>query len=43
MEFDGNANMFPDEVADLLNNDVDPDDDCRCSCRWKYESTMYVQ
>ena len=25
---DGNANMFPDEVADLLNNDVDPDDDC---------------
>ena len=23
-----NANMFPDEVADLLNNDVDPDDDC---------------
>ena len=25
---DSNANMFPDEVADLLNNDVDPDDDC---------------
>ena len=25
---DGNANLFPDEVADLLNNDVDPDDDC---------------
>ena len=25
---DGNANMFPDEHADLLNNDVDPDDDC---------------
>ena len=20
--------MFPDEVADLLDNDVDPDDDC---------------
>ena len=20
--------MFPDEIADLLNNDVDPDDDC---------------
>ena len=25
---DQNANMFPDEVADLLDNDVDPDDDC---------------
>ncbi len=25
---DSNANFFPDEVADLLNNDVDPDDDC---------------
>mgnify|MGYP001214008221 FL=1 len=25
---DSNANLFPDEVADLLNNDVDPDDDC---------------
>ena len=25
---DSNANMFPDEIADLLNNDVDPDDDC---------------
>ena len=25
---DSNANLFPDEIADLLNNDVDPDDDC---------------
>ena len=25
---DSNANFFPDERADLLNNDVDPDDDC---------------
>jgi plastocyanin len=25
---DSNANWFPDEKADLLNNDVDPDDDC---------------
>ena len=25
---DSNGNMFPDEDADLLNNDVDPDDDC---------------
>ncbi|MCH1592095.1 MAG: hypothetical protein L7R66_03780, partial [Candidatus Thalassarchaeaceae archaeon] len=25
---DPNGNMFPDEIADLLNNDVDPDDDC---------------
>ena len=25
---DSNANWFPDEKADLLNNDIDPDDDC---------------
>jgi plastocyanin len=25
---DSNANLFPDEVADLLNDDVDPDNDC---------------
>ena len=25
---DPNGNLFPDEVADLLDNNVDPDDDC---------------
>ena len=25
---DGNGNLFPDEFADLLDNNEDPDDDC---------------
>jgi len=25
---DSNANLFPDEMADMLNDDVDPDNDC---------------